>query len=61
MKKLMMLMAASGVICALQGALKDDIPDDYALKEDLTGQTAPGTSLKNNTIYASTGAGVKNR
>ena len=51
MKKLMMLAMMLGVTCALQGALKDDIPDDYGLKEDLTGQTAPGTPLKNNTIY----------
>lgn len=34
-----------------QGALKDDIPDGYGLKEDLTSQTQPGTALKNNTIY----------
>ena len=60
MKKLMMLAMMLGVTCALKGALKDDIPDDYGLKEDLTGQTAPGTPLKNNTIYTVRGHALIN-
>ena len=50
MKKLMLAMVL-GAAFALQGALKDELPDDYGLKVDLTSATEPGTPLKNNTVY----------
>ena len=48
-KMLTLAILFAGIV--VFGALKDDIPDDYGLKEDLTSQTQPGTALKNNTIY----------
>ena len=40
MKKLMLAMMP-GAAFALHGALKDDLPADYGLKEELTSQMGP--------------------